>query len=244
MPARPTVSRQSLVDKYDAWYEGKLSAEELLAPWHLQAIRQHLIPRLEGAEALDIGCGSGAFARYLAEQCANVIAADFSPRAIQYAREHMLKDVANARAIVADVHELPFPDERFDLTVCSSTLEHVVDPVRALSEMVRVTKRGGTFLLLMPNYLSFVGLIRIANWLRRKPFAEIGQPINHPLTLPVMAWKIRAAGCRITAVDGEYHVLRFPGTSRTIQLRFLEHPRLRHISKWFGLHAVIRAERR
>jgi SAM-dependent methyltransferase len=244
VPPPHTPARNSLVETYDAWYEEKLSDDERLAPWHLQAISQRLVPHVDGADVLEVGCGSGTFARYLAEQCANVVATDFSPKAVEYARERMLKDLPKARAIVADAHDLPFPDESFDLTVCSSTLEHVLDPATALSEMVRVTKRGGTFLLLMPNYMNFVGLIRILYWLRRKPFAEIEQPINHPLTIPVMAWNIRRADCRITAVDGEYHVLRFPGMSRAIHLGFLERRWLRPISKWFGLHAVIRAERR
>jgi hypothetical protein len=91
--------------------------------------------------------------------------------------------------------------------------------------------------------MSLVRLLRITYWLRRKPFQEIGQPINHVLTIPSVAWKIRRSGCRIIAVDGECHVLAFPGTSRTIKLRFLERRWLRPISKWFGLHAVIRAER-
>jgi ubiquinone/menaquinone biosynthesis C-methylase UbiE len=244
MCERRTTARARLVEEYDAWYDKKLSKDVGLAPWHLQAIKRRLVPRVEGLETLEIGCGSGAFARYLAEQCANVVATDFSQRAIEFARDHMLKDLPNARAMVADAHDLPFPDEHFDLTVCSSTLEHVYDPGRALSEMIRVTKRGGTFLLVMPNYMNFVGLIRVAYWLRRKTFQEIGQPINHPLTIPVVVWKLRRADCRITAVDGEYHVARLPWTKRAIQARFLERPLFRPISKWFGLHAVIRAERR
>ena len=246
MSVRLTSGPESLIDSYDAWHQEQLPPDEqlTLAPWHLQAINQRLVPRVDGAEALEMGCGSGTFARYLAEKGANVVAADFSPKAIEYAREHVLKDLPNARAIVADAQDIPFPDETFDLTVCPHMLEHVVDPSRALSEMIRVTKRGGTFLLLMPNYMSFVGLLRITYWLRRKPFEENAQPINHVLTTPLVAWNIRRAGCRITAVDGEYHVLAFPGSSRTIQLRFLERRWLRPISKWFGLHAAIRAERR
>src|SRR6266487_2353169 len=38
MPARHTPDPQSLAEKYDAWYEKKLSRNERLAPWHLQAI--------------------------------------------------------------------------------------------------------------------------------------------------------------------------------------------------------------
>ncbi len=243
MPARSTTLPESLVETYDAWYEGKLSADEQLAPWHLQAINQQLVPRVDGAEVLDIGCGSGTFARYLADQRANVVAADFSPTAIDYAREHILKGLPNARAIVADAHHMPFPDESFDVHCLflhararcrpsESTLRdgpghqarwHVPSVDAELHELCR--------------------LIRIIWWLRGKPFAEIGQPINHALTIPVVAWNIRRAGCRITAIDGEWHVLRFPWTSRTIRLRFPERRALRPISKWFGLHAVIRAER-
>jgi SAM-dependent methyltransferase len=45
-------------------------------------------------------------------------------------------------AVVADVHALPFRDRAFDVTVCSEVLEHVVDPSRALAELLRVTHRA------------------------------------------------------------------------------------------------------
>jgi 2-polyprenyl-3-methyl-5-hydroxy-6-metoxy-1,4-benzoquinol methylase len=125
MSERRTPVRERLVEEYDAWYDEKLSHDQGLAPWHLQAIKQRLLPRAEGLEALEIGCGSGAFARYLAEQRANVVATDFSPRAIEYAREHMLKDLPNARASVADAHDIPFPmkaSTSLCAPLCSSTL--------------------------------------------------------------------------------------------------------------------------
>ncbi|MGC2062327.1 MAG: radical SAM protein, partial [Thermodesulfovibrionales bacterium] len=44
--------------------------------------------------------------------------------------------------INADVHNLPFDDKSIDFIYCSHVLEHVLDPVRACSELIRVGKRG------------------------------------------------------------------------------------------------------
>ncbi len=49
--------------------------------------------------------------------------------------------------IVADAHTLPVPDESFDMIVCSEVLEHLYDPARAVREMHRVLRPGGTVVL-------------------------------------------------------------------------------------------------
>jgi SAM-dependent methyltransferase len=231
--------------EYEDWYRNKLGAgeEQVLARWHHQAIP--FLPEVAGKRVLDMGSGVGTFSRYLAGRGANVVAADFSAVAIEYANDVVLKDIHNASAVVADIHAIPFEDETFDLTICSSTLEHVVDPKTAMSELTRVTKRGGVLLILLPNYLNFVGILRVLKRLKGNTFREIGQPINHPLMLPVVAWKVRRAGFRITAIDGERHFLRIPfkqGKKR-VALDWLERPLLRPISKWFGLHGLIRGTR-
>ncbi|MCF7835743.1 MAG: class I SAM-dependent methyltransferase [Candidatus Marinimicrobia bacterium] len=52
--------------------------------------------------------------------------------------------------IEADIHELPFEDESFDGFICKSVLEHVEDPVKAVSELYRVLKTGGCGLVYVP----------------------------------------------------------------------------------------------
>lgn len=53
-------------------------------------------------------------------------------------------------AVEADVHELPFPDDTFDVTTCQTLLIHVAEPLLALSEMVRVTRPGGVVVVAEP----------------------------------------------------------------------------------------------
>lgn len=50
---------------------------------------------------------------------------------------------------------LPFVDNLFDICYSSNVLEHVDDPKKVLSEMIRVTKPGGIIQVVVPNYGSF-----------------------------------------------------------------------------------------
>ena len=45
--------------------------------------------------------------------------------------------------MIADAHDLPFPDEHFDAVICQSVLEHVADPYRCVAEIYRVLKPDG-----------------------------------------------------------------------------------------------------
>lgn len=50
---------------------------------------------------------------------------------------------------------IPFPDNSFDVCYSSNVLEHVDDPRKVISEMIRVTKSGGIIQIIVPNYGSF-----------------------------------------------------------------------------------------
>jgi SAM-dependent methyltransferase len=224
---------------YDAWHDAHETADSdptARAPWHVLTLAH--LPDVRGKRVLEIGCGRGAFARYLAQQGASLVAADFSPAAVSHARKRL--EGFDATAIVADIQSIPFPDESFDVVVSQETLEHVPDPEQGLRELVRVTRRGGRLLVTTPNYLSLMGLWRIACRVSGKPYTELGQPINQPLMLIRRVRALRRLGCRVDRVAGTHQLLVIPGFT-TVRLAFLERPR--GIMKWFCYHGLTSATR-
>jgi ubiquinone/menaquinone biosynthesis C-methylase UbiE len=100
---------------------------------------------------LDVGCGTGYFARLLAQAVGPeglVVGIDPSPEMIAYARRKASR-ARNCRFQVGTAQALPFPAEYFDVVVSSLVLHHVPDDLRvpALQEMWRVLRPGGTLLV-------------------------------------------------------------------------------------------------
>jgi len=101
---------------------------------------------LHCTNALEIGCGTGTFARLLAERSDQVLALDLSPQMIRLARERSQK-FANIDFQVADAMAYEFPDEHFDSIVSIATLHHL--PTEAmLLKMKKALKVNGTLLIL------------------------------------------------------------------------------------------------
>jgi len=75
-------------------------------------------------EALEIGCGTGAFARELAKRCKQVVAIDLSAEMIKIARSRS-SEFSNLEFHLADVMMWDFPRARFDFITSIATLHHL-----------------------------------------------------------------------------------------------------------------------
>ena len=113
-----------------------------------------------GSRVLDIGCGSG---RHTAEAYRYpgfvVVGADRNLEDLHQARERLaFHDRLQAHGggcwclAGADIRHLPFPDQTFDLVVCSEVLEHVPDHRCAIHEIVRVLKPAGAMVVSVPRW--------------------------------------------------------------------------------------------
>ena len=54
--------------------------------------------------------------------------------------------------IISDICSIPVPSGTFDAVVCTEVLEHVLDPISAVNELFRVTKKGGVLVLTVPSF--------------------------------------------------------------------------------------------
>jgi ubiquinone/menaquinone biosynthesis C-methylase UbiE len=98
------------------------------------------------AQALDVGCGTGAFAHLLAKRADHVLGLDFSPQMIQLARERS-RQYPNVEFQVADATTWAFPRECFDCIVSIATFHHLPFE-EMLAKMRDALKVGGVLLIL------------------------------------------------------------------------------------------------
>ena len=92
------------------------------------------------ARVLEVGCGTGVMAERLhALPGVTLVATDFSPRFVE------LTAARGIDARQADISYLPFDDDSFDVVFAGWMLYHVRDLERALNEVRRVLRPGGTF---------------------------------------------------------------------------------------------------
>ena len=101
---------------------------------------------------LDVACGRGGWLKVNQKSGLRVSGIDLSEKAIETCRANMPD--GDFHACSAD--HLPFADNSFDAVTCLGSLEHFVDPVGCLREMVRVAKPDAQIVILVPN-LDFLG---------------------------------------------------------------------------------------
>lgn len=95
-----------------------------------------------GERILDLAAGTGTSSAAFALSGAYVVAADFSAGMIAEGRRRY-GHVPNIEFTEADATDLPFGDDSFDAVTVSFGLRNVVEPKKALAEMLRVTRPGG-----------------------------------------------------------------------------------------------------
>lgn len=97
----------------------------------------------KGTYAIDIGCGSGRWSKYLSRRAGFIECVD--PSQAIFAADVLLADSSNVRLTQASTESLPFPDETFDFAMSVGVLHHIPDTQKAMMDCVRKVKKGGHF---------------------------------------------------------------------------------------------------
>jgi ubiquinone/menaquinone biosynthesis C-methylase UbiE len=115
------------------------------ADWLAGQVRHFVEPRGD-ERTLDAGTGTGALAFALAPLVREVVGIDLVPELLEEARRRV-EAFPNVEFVEGDITRLPFDAASFDLSATASTIHHVARPELLVAELARVTKPGGTILV-------------------------------------------------------------------------------------------------
>jgi ubiquinone/menaquinone biosynthesis C-methylase UbiE len=110
-------------------------------------------------DVLEVGCGSGFAVQLFVEAGARVTGVDLTPWAVETTRRRLDAFGLEAKVLEADAERLPFEDESFDLVFSWGVIHHTTDMDRALSELVRVCRRGGRVVIMVYHRRSLFYLL-------------------------------------------------------------------------------------
>jgi ubiquinone/menaquinone biosynthesis C-methylase UbiE len=136
-------------DRYEKWFTTPIGSLVKRVEWEL--VLDFLRPA-PGEFILDAGCGTGIFTMDMLSCGARVVGLDLSLSMIRRAGEKARG--SPLRILSADILYLPFPENTFDKTVSITALEFIPDGQKAVEELFRVTRRGGTVVVATLNSLS------------------------------------------------------------------------------------------
>ncbi len=108
-----------------------------------------------GMRLLDLGCGSGATARYLAGRCdIEVLCVTNSPAQADICQRTSKRFGGRVKAIVADFDSLSLPEKTFDAIYSLESIGYTKDLDAWLAHCWRLLKPGGRLLILSPGSLD------------------------------------------------------------------------------------------
>lgn len=123
----------------------------------LELIKERADVLKDGGSFLDAACGTGELLSRLSVKYrqAEFFGIDFSDSMLKVARRKTAL-TRNVSYVHANINALPFPDNSFDMALCSDALHHFAEPEKAFQEVHRVLKEHGLFILLDPASDTFL----------------------------------------------------------------------------------------
>lgn len=164
------MANENLAEQY--WierFEGRLSKypdDHAKALFHsdkksMDEIHQSVLEGLDigqDMKILDVGCGLGDLSVRIHSQIDSnnleIVHVDISERILQMAREYLTGKIGalvkSWEFVQMNLSDMAFADDFFDIVISSEALQYV-DPYEGISELIRVTRNGGTVVVCFPN---------------------------------------------------------------------------------------------
>ena len=177
-------------------YTGSPTSESRLN----RCLGDELKDNLAGKVVLEAGCGAGRFTEILLKKGATVISSDLSSAVEVNAENFPVSD--KHLVIQADINNMPFADESFDVVICLGVIQHTADTEKTIEDLYKLVKKGGSLVIDhyyydRSNYFRLARLYRI--YLRKKT-AAFTIPYTQKLVKKYLPWHKRAAKYKLFSV--------------------------------------------
>jgi ubiquinone/menaquinone biosynthesis C-methylase UbiE len=150
-----------------------------------------IYPLMSG-KVLDVGCGMGFFSDKISKYVSWVTGIDIKKSCIDLAIPEK-----NVNFAQADAERIPFKDKTFDCVFCSEVIEHLINKEKGISEMIRVLKDNGMFIMVITVKSSITGWLfeRVFRWFDKdyppgSPEIHNGEMFTNPKKMDTyMEWR-------------------------------------------------------
>lgn len=210
---------------------------------HSFRARRDLVKALLGegrlGKILDVGGASGVYFEMLCWQADAYHIVDISPKMIELA-QRIQSECTPLYCREASVYSLPYPSESFQTILGVGLIEYPDEPWRALAEMTRVAKPGGTLILSFPNAHS---LMRKQSAFIYRMFGK-PSPFRRQFTYAEVRKEAERLGLECVRVGGyNAQLIPFPFTWRLKPLAYAQalllEPLLRRWGAFWGTGFIV-----
>ncbi len=223
--ARKSARYLELADIHTQWESDYLNPDmDRFYNVAFEDILKRLQPK-SSDRLLDAGCGYCYHTTRLARGGAQITAVDFSDAALAVAQQTITKAGISDQVSLqkADLTHLQFQDNFFDFVVSWGVIMHIPEMDRALSELARVLRPGGTLVLCENNMHSLDVMFRegAINAVKKLLGRKLPETLRTPRGLEV--WK-----------EGESGGLMVRKTDMTYLTKFLAEQKLNEVERVAG----------
>lgn len=139
------------LEEGSAQYFENITRERYRWEYHLPSFLDQVAQ--VGGTVLEIGCGMGIDASELAKRGCQVTGLDLTSRGIELAKKNFARLGYRGRFLVGNAENLEFADSSFDAVYSCGVLHHTPNTEKAIAEVLRVLKPGGSaFIMLYSRY--------------------------------------------------------------------------------------------
>ena len=136
----------------ESWEQ--INRDYIFVPWLRSGIFKFITSNVRpfsNMKILDIGCGFGELLEFLSRKYAKfspeLYGCDISEIMLQAAQRRL----GGVELALCPAENLPYGGNKFDYVICSEVLEHVLDPAKAIAEMIRVLKPQSLLIITTPH---------------------------------------------------------------------------------------------